>query len=181
MKKKEGTPEKQYLDECLSYDESTGVFTWKKRPVHHFINTRYYKAWNTRFSGKKTGYLDTRGHIQIKLDGIKYSAHNLAYIMMTGCCPEFIDHIDQNKINNRFDNLRPCTTSQNKANTSGYKGVYLMKSGRWRAQICKDYKIKHLGSFDTKEEAEQIYRSKHVELFGEFSVHNAARERGSNR
>ena len=174
MKEQEKLPKKQYLDECLSYVKDTGVFTWKSRPAHHFKNARAHKAWNVRFAGKKTGNVDSRGHVQIKIDGIKYAARRLAYILITGCYPAFLDHVDQDKTNNRFENLRPCTPSQNKANTNGYKGVYQMKNGKWRAQICKDYKVIHLGSFSTLEEAELAYRNKHAELFGEFSVHNSA-------
>ena len=174
MKKKERILEKQYLEECLSYEASTGVFTWKERPLHHFKSTQWQKAWNTRFAGLVTGYQDSQGHLQIKVDGTKYAAHRLAFIIMLGECPDYIDHIDQDKTNNSFNNLRACTTSQNKANVRGNKGVYPTRNGKWRAQICKDYKIKYIGTFDTQEEAMRAYQSKHVELFGEFSVYACA-------
>ena len=174
MKKKEKILKKQYLEECLSYTASTGIFTWKERPLHHFKSVRWQKAWNTRFAGLVTGYQDSQGHLQIKVDGIKYAAHRLAFIMMLGECPDYIDHIDQDKTNNSFNNLRACTPSQNKANVNGKKGVYLTKNGKWKAQICKDYKIKHIGSFDTEEEALKAYQNKHVELFGEFSTYTYA-------
>lgn len=87
-----------------------------------------------------------------------------------------LDHADLNKSNNRIINLRPTTQSQNTANTFGrggavgVKGAHLCRAtGRYRAQIKKDYKIVHLGRFDTPEEAGAAYEKAAVALFGEFA------------
>lgn len=91
-----------------------------------------------------------------------------------------IDHINENKLDNRKENLRICTSSQNrrnisvrKDNTSGYKGVtkYLYGDG-WVAKINNGYKTINLGIFATLEDAAIAYNRKAIELFGEFSKLN---------
>lgn len=88
-----------------------------------------------------------------------------------------IDHVDGNKLNNTRSNLRLATRSQNGANTtrqvnntSGYKGVSWHKaSGKWSADITKDYRRRHLGVFETPEEAHKAYKAAAMELYGEFA------------
>jgi len=87
-----------------------------------------------------------------------------------------VDHIDGNGLNNRRGNLRLATPSQNscnkgvtKSNTSGYKGVFWEKGrGKWRALIRLNYKLKHLGFFDTPEKAYKAYCEASDKLHGEF-------------
>lgn len=88
-----------------------------------------------------------------------------------------VDHINRNKLDNRRENLRIATHSQNHANTgirkdnsSGYKGVHWNKqSQKWVAQIKINKKTKRIGAYDTPEEAYKAYCAKAKELFGEFS------------
>jgi hypothetical protein len=90
-----------------------------------------------------------------------------------------IDHINQNKLDCRKDNLRSCSHSQNQANqglqknnTSGYKGVIKTPFNTWAARIKYKQKKIHLGTFKCKEEAARAYNSKAKELFGEFAYLN---------
>jgi hypothetical protein len=92
----------------------------------------------------------------------------------------FTDHRNRNRLDNRRENLRISTRSQNAANrrlprtnTSGFRGVH--RSGRgWAATITCAGKHYYLGTFDTPEEAATAYDKKALELFGEFASLNKA-------
>lgn len=87
-----------------------------------------------------------------------------------------VDHINGNPLDNRKENLRLCTKSQNgfnrgfqKNNTSGYKGVYYLKdTGRWKAMITAEGKNYNLGCFQTPNEAYEAYCAAAKQLHGEF-------------
>jgi hypothetical protein len=91
--------------------------------------------------------------------------------------PVLVDHEDLNKANNQRYNLRIANKSQNqhnqgirKNNTSGFKGVTWNKSfGRWHARIRVNTTRKHLGYFDTPEEAHAAYQKAAIDLHGEFA------------
>lgn len=95
------------------------------------------------------------------------------------------DHKNDIKHDNRRSNLRICSCSENnknlkkrKSNTSGYKGVFYIKSvDKWMAQIMKDYKGIYLGLFKNKDDAAKAYNNKATELFGEFAKLNIIRPR----
>lgn len=71
---------------------------------------------------------------------------------------QVIDHKDRDKSNNDISNLRIVTIQQNAFNTNA-KGYYWHKrANKWRAQIRINGKKKHLGSFDTEEEASKAYQ-----------------------
>ena len=90
-----------------------------------------------------------------------------------------VDHINGNTLDNRKENLRLCTRSQNgfnrgcnKNGTSGYKGVTYCKnrvSDNWKAQIKIDYKNHHLGYFHTPKEAYDAYCIAAKQLHGKFA------------
>jgi len=91
-----------------------------------------------------------------------------------------IDHKDRNPLNNCRDNLREATKSQNMANskralnnTSGYNGVHFSKCKyKWVAQIGFNNTRKHLGYFNTPEEAAKAYDKAAKQYFGEFAFFN---------
>jgi len=93
-----------------------------------------------------------------------------------------VDHRNHNTIDNRLDNLRVCTTSQNAANSrvrkdnsSGCKGVHWHKqSCKWHARLAVSGKRLHLGYFDSKEDAASAYDAAALELHGEFALTNKA-------
>ncbi len=89
------------------------------------------------------------------------------------------DHINGNKLDNRRENLRICSRSENNMNRhkvrgkSKYKGVGWFKQTQcWQAYISKNYKIIHLGLFKSEKEAAKAYNQKAKELFGEFALLN---------
>jgi hypothetical protein len=90
-----------------------------------------------------------------------------------------VDHWNGDTLDNRRENLRLCTDSQNQANrsdsrgTSQFKGVHLDRdTGHWVAAICKDRKSIHLGTFETEEDAARAYNAEALSLFGEFACLN---------
>lgn len=91
------------------------------------------------------------------------------------------DHIDRNYRNNKKNNLRPCTYSQNLSNrakmsvnaSSKYKGVWLNKKrNKFVAEIKANGVRYHIGSFDNEQEAARAYDTKAKQLHGEFAVLN---------
>jgi len=161
------------LRSLLRYDPDTGVFTWrvvhggrKRIPAGIVAGTRFTPACG------KSDYL------AITLDGRTYSLHRLAWLYMTGEWPDsFIDHADMDGMNNRWSNLRLATKGQNMQNRrpqknskSGRKGVgWLAANRKWRAYICVNRKFRHLGLFDSPEEASAAYLEAAKTLYGEFA------------
>jgi hypothetical protein len=128
-------------------------------------------------AGDVAGTVDFDRYRKIMIRGRQYRAHQLAWLYMTGKrWPRVIDHRDRNPSNNRWDNLRRATVSQNNANrrrhrnnACGFKGVTRTEWGRWRASIYKDGRKHHLGIFATPEEAHAAYMAAARRLFGEFA------------
>lgn len=109
-----------------------------------------------------------------------YRAHRVAWLYMTGEWPPGeIDHINGDKQDNRFSNLRICTHQQNnhnqairRNNTSGVKGVYWSKQqGKWRGQVCLNYKMHHTKAFQDISSAEKAVRDLRELLHGDFAHH----------
>ena len=158
---------------------------WKHVPE---AKTRYYdamqrhieawKAFNTKHAGKRVGR-SVNGYLYVPIKRRHYSIHRIIFFMFHGYEPYIVDHIDGNPLNNKIENLRAATNSQNqantrlsKANTSGYKGVYFHKStGLWQASVRKDKKLIHLGLFQNIEDAVKARRTHFEELHGEFTRH----------
>ena len=91
----------------------------------------------------------------------------------------YVDHINHNTLDNRRENLRICTPSENKfnseqylTNSSGEKGVffdYFIPTPKWKAFIKYKYKMIHIGYYDTFEEAVIARKDKEKELFGDYA------------
>ncbi len=152
------------LTEVLSYDPKTGIFIWKKQMQGRLK------------VGQIAGSINTNGHRQIRLDGVSWVAHRLAWFYVHTTWPENeIDHRDLNKDNNSLENLRPATHLENcnnrqassKTNKSGYKGVSLNR-GRWHAQIKHKGKCYHLGNFDDPAEGHAAYVAASKKFHGDF-------------
>ena len=88
-----------------------------------------------------------------------------------------VDHVDHNTLDCRRNNMRLATHGQNMANRrmpqgengSGYRGVYMTTSGKWRAQIKSQGVIHQLGSYDTPEEAAMAWDEAALEMHGAFA------------
>jgi len=159
------------LKEVLYYNPVTGLFTWiKKTSIMSKVSI-----------GDLAGWANGGGYLNIKIDGKSYKSHRLAWLYTYGSFPKSdLDHKNRNQTDNRINNLRLCTYSENGANrsvqsnnSSGYKNVYWYKRGnKWKAQIRSKNERIHLGYFDCKHEAARAYNQKALELHGEFAYLN---------
>jgi len=134
------------LKQILHYSPDTGVFTFKKNI------SRKIKA------GDVAGTIKHHGYVGIGCDRITYWAHRLAFLYMVGYFPEnMVDHINTDKSDNRWDNLREVSHVCNLRNTgnqintkSGVKGVIKKKQpgrrDRWYIQIGFNKEAHYLGS-----------------------------------
>ena len=152
------------LKQRLTYDEKTGVFRAK-------INNGCNKA------GFVVGSMNGNGYIQIMLNGKLYLAHRLAWLYINGEFPKgSLDHINRNKDDNRIDNLRVCTLSQNSQNTnicrnnkSGFKGVHFNKAkNRWVSKAMIKGVSYHIGNFIELDMAAKAYENFAKQMHGEF-------------
>ena len=155
---------KEQLHEMFEYKD--GNLVWKVSKQGLYI-------------GDIAGGKDGKGYITIGINYKIYKAHRLIWIYHNGDIEDglFIDHIDRNPLNNRIENLRLATPSQNKSNVtkrkdnkSGYKGVCWNKRGKkWEAKITHNNKCKHLGYFVTAELAHIAYVAAATKYQGDFA------------
>jgi hypothetical protein len=127
-------------------------------------------------AGDIAGYVETRGYLRVGIDGRVYKAHRIAWLIVEGRWPAAeIDHIDGNRTNNAWSNLRETDRRTNQENQrrarcdnqSGFLGVarcHKRKRKRWRAQIQVGGRNRHLGYHATPEEAHQAYLDAKREL-----------------
>lgn len=146
----------------LRYEPETGHFYWT-RPVNGRIKV-----------GQLAGVVDSTGYRRIMVQGKSYMAHHLAWLVVFGQLPTSdMDHINRNRQDNRIDNLREVTRSQNMQNTgtrkdnkSGVRGVYWSAAERkWKAQIRCNGKRLHLGTFAEIEPAAKAVVQARSRLF----------------
>ncbi len=140
-------------------------------------------VWNvTRGGGCRVGTLagsiDTDGYLNADINGIRYPVAVLVWYWWHGEWPStIVDHKNLDRLDNRILNLRLATRSQNNANRrvrrdseSGIKGVSFHKQRKkWMARIKKDSKYRHLGLFNTPEEAKMAYDLAAVKCHGAFA------------
>jgi hypothetical protein len=165
-------PPAPYLHACFIYTPETGDLIWRDRPRDRFANARAWARCNTMFAHKPAGSIDKLGYIIVLLEKVPYKAHRIAWKLMAGTePPAMIDHINGDRADNRWANLRGATPFEqvgnqglHRTNTSGYRGVSAHKSGKWVAQLGRRY----LGYFNTPEEAAVVYDAAARERYGEF-------------
>lgn len=144
------------MREVFGYDKRTGELY-------------YITGGNNRVAGASAGGVVTKGYIQVRVDGVAYMAHRIIWMWVKGKIPDCeIDHRNGVKGDNRIENLREATDSQNSqnqhrakvTNKSGYLGVSRHRR-KWRAIIKPSLGSKSiiLGSFDSPEDASAAYQA----------------------
>lgn len=127
--------------------------------------------------GDKAGGMNSTGYHLVRFKGKRYLLHRLIFLMHNGYLPKYVDHIDNDPLNNRIENLRECTFSENrcntkkaKNNTSGEKGVvWNEKENKWVVRISKNGVRYYVGRFTDFESAKAAIRIKRKELHGNFA------------
>lgn len=142
------------LKSVLHYDPITGLFRW-----------RFAKAYNTKPWSVAGGITTTtKGYMQIVVNRKAHMAHRLAWLYVHGEWPmQQIDHINGCKTDNKIDNLRDVSQSENMLNQSKPRngkllGVSWIKTRKkWSARLQINKKINLLGYFDDANSAHQAY------------------------
>lgn len=140
-----------------TYNEYRGLRFYRDgRIERHFRIKGWREVKNTANHGE--------GYNQVRING---KAELRQRLMVAAFNPLFdiriknhyVDHRDENKLNNAYDNLRVTTNQGNQWNVRSVKGYsWDKRAGKWKAKIrTKDKKDKHLGSFDTEEAAHAAY------------------------
>ena len=127
--------------------------------------------------GMKAGSLYNDGYLRITYKKQRYAIHNLIFFMFYGYKPEIVDHIDGDILNNKIENLRAATRSQNcqnsklaKNNTSGVKGVTWHKyHKKWLAVCSINKKYTYIGYFKNLEDAKNAVIKFREETHGNFA------------
>jgi hypothetical protein len=137
----------------LTYNPETGEFIWKTKR-----NTRSK-------NGRVAGSYETTGYVRIRIDGVRFFAHRLAWFYVHREWPtDLIDHRNGCRSDNRIINLRPTNATENNQNLlyatsrskSGFLGTWVDKK-RWGASIKLNGKSIYLGTYETPEIAHGIY------------------------
>jgi hypothetical protein len=140
------------LSAALDYDPISGIFTWKtKRSPKNEI-------------GGIAGRLDSGGYVQLTFNYRRIYAHRVAFLFMMKRWPNGpIDHINGNRSDNSWDNLRESSTRENGINRKEHRrgqlpgAVQNNATGKYYPKIWVGKKRVSLGVFDTAEQAHNAY------------------------
>lgn len=146
---KESLLTQELVKKLFNYDRDTGVLSRNKTV-----------AYNAK-EGDIVGTVDNRGYGRVKIKGLPYRTHRIAWLYEYGVFPTHgLDHINNDKLDNRICNLRDVpqlinnqNASLRKDNTSGCPGLKKTVSGKWAAHINVDGNDIYLGTFCDKAEA----------------------------
>jgi hypothetical protein len=130
--------------------------------------------------GKISGSVSENGYMRLMFRGKKYLSHRVIWFLVNKeQPPEYLDHINNDRLDNRIENLRAVSSKQNTyntvlniKNTSGVKGVSWHKhTGKWQARMRINDKEQYLGIFDNIEDAERVMKETREKIHGEYANH----------
>lgn len=150
-----------FLRHLLHYDPLTGVWTW----MNPLPRSKYRE-------GEKAGRINTDGRRQIGVAGKVYYSARLAHLYMTGEWPHAqMDHINRIRDDDRWENLRQATQSQN-----SYNREWAEANGEWRGITPHGNKFKvdigaqYLGLYDTFDQAKDVRDQALKDWAGPFAI-----------
>lgn len=159
---------KEILAQVFAYDPNSGRLVWRE-------------------TGDEVNSVSTHGYLYASAFNTTLLVHRIAFRIMTGEWPsQFLDHIDGNKKNNRWSNLRsadPRSNAQNykramSTNSTGFLGVSVDRRSsphRYRAAITVDGSKRTIGTYATPEQAHEAY------MLAKKSLHPAFAMKGFDR
>ena len=150
------------------FDYKDGELYWKNK----------YKPTSSIKIGDKAGFIH-KGYMALRMNKKYYAIHRLIFMMHYGYFPKFIDHKDNNPLNNKIENLREATSQQNNCNqklssrnTSGYKNVIWNKNyKKWQVLIRVNGKMKWFGAYFCKDVARFVAETMRYKYHKEFANH----------
>jgi hypothetical protein len=167
----------EILHHLFGYNPEEGILYWLPRPQSMFKTYRTFKAWNSKNAGMPAYTAVNKGYHYGRTMGNTFMAHRVIWLLQTGKWPDSeVDHIDGDRSNNKWENLRLATHSQNNMNksalsnnTSGVKGVFWNKRiQKWQSQIGLNGKRIHLGYYENIKDAAAAYASASLRYHGEY-------------
>jgi hypothetical protein len=161
--------DQEWLRTWLQYNPRTGIFTWRVK--------RKGRPYGYILPGTRAGSIYSTGYRVITIEGKRYPTARLAVLWMTGKWPLYqMDHINRDRSDDRWSNLREARPFQNQGNKInsnnrlGLKGVcYESDRQKYKAYIEINGKSVNLGRFDTVEEAQAAYEAAAKVYFGNFA------------
>jgi len=129
-------------EECFDFDFESGDAFWKIRPQHHFKTTGQHRLFNSRYAGKRAGYIKKDGRTSyriVKICGKTIHIHRILYMCYHNCqLTGEIDHFDGDGLNNSISNLREVSRKENArnqrmytSNVAGITGVCIVSSRKY--------------------------------------------------
>ena len=152
------------LREVLHYDPETGELT---------------RLSNNKRASVAAGGVNKTRYAEASVDGHKHRVHRLVWLYMTGAWPTGqIDHINRDRLDNRWANLRDVSPKGNienqarKARTdTGLRGIRKRSIDRsYCVDITQNRRLLSLGTFDDLEMAKAARRA------AELSLHSCSPE-----
>lgn len=153
----------------LTCEEANELFEYRDGELY------WKQRGKSRQLGRPAGGINGDGYRRVKFNYKLYAVHRVIWVMHGNQTAAFIDHINGNVLDNRIENLRAATHSQNCMNRrvrfdsrSGVKGISF-KKGKWHTCVILDNEKYSAGCFDCKEDAIAAVNKLRKELHGEFA------------
>lgn len=147
------------------FEHRDGKLYWKK--VSH-PNKSY-------LIGSEVGSIHKTGYRHVTWNNKIHKVHRLIFLLEHGYLPNEIDHINGDRLDNRIENLRDVTRSQNQfnkkqqANNSGHRNVsWHTKTKKWVVRITANCKTRCIGYFDDLELAALVAQEARQKMFGDY-------------
>jgi len=154
----------EHIKEMLTYKD--GKLYWKNRV-----------GFQAYLNGKEAGGYDKNGYIRLRVNETLMFSHRVIYFLHYGCWPRQIDHKNRIKDDNRIENLRACTASENRTNVANKinESIYgrnvskKSNTGKYRVRLTKFGKEIHIGEFEDLEFAQLVASEAREKYYGEWA------------